>query len=106
VKRLVASSEIAGRDNGYPDGERREIVVSSVAAYHQAMGEFAKLPTLEVCYAVAEMDALQARLAPQRSAADDRRRYRSLGQRRLLLRSPCSWAVSTASLRLLTPSLL
>jgi uncharacterized protein (DUF2252 family) len=65
VKRLAASLEIAGRDNGYPAGQRQDIVVSAVAAYRQSMREFAELPTLQVWYALAEMEALQARLAPQ-----------------------------------------
>ena len=65
VKRLAASLEIAGRDNGYPAGQRQDIVVAAVAAYRQAMREFAELPTLQVWYAMAEMEALQARLAPQ-----------------------------------------
>lgn len=63
VKRLAASLEIAGRDNGYAERTRREIVVSSVAAYRMAMRAFADRPTLEVWYAVAEMDELQKRLA-------------------------------------------
>ena len=65
VKRLAASLEIAGRDNGYRAGQRQDIVVSAVAAYRQAMREFAELPTLQVWYAMTEMEALQARLAPQ-----------------------------------------
>ena len=65
VKRLAASLEIAGRDNGYPAGQRQDIVVAAVAAYRHAMREFAELPTLQVWYAMAEMEALQARLAPQ-----------------------------------------
>jgi uncharacterized protein (DUF2252 family) len=65
VKRLATSLEIAGRDNGYPARERQEIVISAVAAYRRAIREFADRPTLKVWYAVAEMAALQARLAPQ-----------------------------------------
>jgi uncharacterized protein (DUF2252 family) len=65
VKRLAASLEIAGRDNGYPARQRQDIVVAAVAAYRQAMREFAELPTLQVWYAMAEMEALQARLAPK-----------------------------------------
>jgi uncharacterized protein (DUF2252 family) len=65
VKRLAASLEIAGRDNGYPAGQRQDIVVSAVAAYRQAMREFAELPALQVWYALAEVEAVQARLASQ-----------------------------------------
>ena len=76
VKRLAASLEIAARDNGYPAGERREIVVSSVAAYRQAMREFADMPNLQVWYAMAEIEALQAELA----AKLDRGRRKSLAR--------------------------
>jgi len=60
VKRLAASLEIAGRDNGYRAGQREDVVVAAVAAYRQAMREFAELPTLQVWYAMAEMEELQA----------------------------------------------
>ena len=41
VKRLAASLEVAGRDNGLLPKQRREIVVAGVARYRQAMREFA-----------------------------------------------------------------
>ncbi|WP_240157328.1 DUF2252 domain-containing protein [Pseudonocardia broussonetiae] len=65
VKRLAASLEIAGRDNGYPAAERQDIVVSAVASYRRAVREFADRPALQVWYAVAEAEALQTRLASQ-----------------------------------------
>ncbi|GAY10025.1 hypothetical protein TOK_4381 [Pseudonocardia sp. N23] len=65
VKRLAASLEIAGRDNGYPRDARREIVESSVAGYRRAMREFAEMPTLDVWYATADIEAERTRLAPR-----------------------------------------
>jgi hypothetical protein len=82
VKRLAASLEIAGRDNGYPAGQRQDIVVSAVAAYRQAMCEFADLPTLQVWYALAEMEALQARLAPQLSLSRRKNLARTVSKAR------------------------
>jgi uncharacterized protein (DUF2252 family) len=82
VKRLAASLEIAGRDNGYSAGQRRDIVVSAVAAYRQAMREFAELPTLQVWYALAEMEALQARLAPQLNRSRRKNIARTLSKAR------------------------
>ena len=41
VKRLAASLEVAGRDNGFPAKQRREIVMAAVSRYRQAMREFA-----------------------------------------------------------------
>jgi uncharacterized protein (DUF2252 family) len=50
VKRFAASVEIAGRDNGFPDAERREIVLAAVRGYREAMRRFAAMPILAVWY--------------------------------------------------------
>ena len=50
VKRLAASMEIAGRNRGFDDRERRVTVRSTVAAYRGAMREFADLGHLQVWY--------------------------------------------------------
>jgi uncharacterized protein (DUF2252 family) len=65
VKRLAASLEIAGRDNGFSGKRRREIVLAAVARYRQAMGDFAAMTNLDVWYARADMDQLQAEFASQ-----------------------------------------
>ena len=57
VKRLAASLEVAGRDNGFPAGERGGIV----RAYREAMREFARMSVLEVWYAHLEVDRLLPR---------------------------------------------
>ncbi len=51
VKRLAASLEIAGRDNGFNAKQRRKVVLSAVAAYREAIREFAKQSNLAVWYA-------------------------------------------------------
>ncbi len=50
VKRLLASLEIAGRDQGFGDRERAEIVRAAAAEYRNAMHEMASLGHLEVWY--------------------------------------------------------
>jgi len=60
VKRLAASLEIAGRDNGFPAKQRRDIVVASVARYRLAMREFAAMTNLDVWYAHADITELRA----------------------------------------------
>src|SRR5689334_7501794 len=60
VKRLAASLEIAGRDNGLPARQRRDIVVASAARYRQAMREFAAMANLDVWYAHADITELRA----------------------------------------------
>jgi len=60
VKRLAASLEIAGRSNDYPAKVRREIVVAAVAAYRNGMRSFAGMDALDVWYAHADIDQIQA----------------------------------------------
>ena len=65
VKRLAASLEVAGRDNGFHGKDRREIVVAAVGRYRQAMRAFAAMNNLDVWYARADMDDLQAEAESQ-----------------------------------------
>jgi len=51
VKRLAASMEVAGRDNGYARKDRRRIVLAAVAGYRKAMRDFAGQPLSAVWYA-------------------------------------------------------
>jgi uncharacterized protein (DUF2252 family) len=65
VKRLAASLEIAGRDNGFSDKQRRQIVLAAVASYRKAIREFAGMTNLDVWYARADMDQLRAGIEAQ-----------------------------------------
>jgi uncharacterized protein (DUF2252 family) len=65
VKRLAASLEVAGQDNGFPGKKRREIVLAAVGRYRQAMHRFAGMRNLDVWYARADMDQLQAEFQSQ-----------------------------------------
>jgi uncharacterized protein (DUF2252 family) len=65
VKRLAASMEVAGRDNGFAAKERRQIVMATVAKYRQAMRDFARMTNLDVWYAHADMDRLVSDLNVQ-----------------------------------------
>ena len=60
VKRLAASLEIASRDNEFTTQECRGIVVGAAAEYRRAMREFAGLPALQVWYAHADAETVQA----------------------------------------------
>jgi uncharacterized protein (DUF2252 family) len=51
VKRLAASLEIAGRDNEFSRKKRRQVVLTAVESYRQAMQDFAGKTNLEVWYA-------------------------------------------------------
>ena len=62
VKRLAASIEIAGRDNGHSAKQRRASVVATVEAYRLAIREFADQTNLAVWYSHFAVDPTGARL--------------------------------------------
>jgi uncharacterized protein (DUF2252 family) len=51
VKRMAASFTIAGRNNGFSAKDTRSVTQATVAAYRQAMSEFAGLGMMEIWYA-------------------------------------------------------
>jgi len=51
VKRMAASFTIAAQNNGFTKAEAKAITTTSVAAYRQAMAEFAQMRTLDIWYA-------------------------------------------------------
>jgi uncharacterized protein (DUF2252 family) len=59
LKRLAASFEIAGRDRGFDDSERREIVLAAPRAYREAMHQLAELGNLEVWYRRLEVEQIR-----------------------------------------------
>jgi uncharacterized protein (DUF2252 family) len=60
VKRLAASLEVAGRDNGFAGKDRRQIITATVASYRQAMRAFAAMTNLDIWYAHADLDQVRA----------------------------------------------
>ncbi|WP_329376704.1 DUF2252 domain-containing protein [Streptomyces sp. NBC_01351] len=74
VKRLSTSLVIAGRANGFDDGERAEIVSTAVRAYREAMRGFAGMGNLDVWYASIDADRLEDLVTQQ---------LRKRGQKRL-----------------------
>jgi uncharacterized protein (DUF2252 family) len=56
VKRLAASLAIAGRNNGFTDKERAQVVLRGTGEYRSAMREFAAMRNLEVWYAHGRME--------------------------------------------------
>jgi uncharacterized protein (DUF2252 family) len=65
IKRLAASLEIAGAENGCTASERAGIVRRTVANYRKAVREFAPRTNLEVWYAVLHVDEVMKRLREQ-----------------------------------------
>ncbi len=51
VKRMAASFTIAARNNGFGKADTRDATTTSVAAYREAMADFAQMRTLDIWYA-------------------------------------------------------
>jgi uncharacterized protein (DUF2252 family) len=62
VKRLTTSFEVAGRDRGFNDLERRTAVLAVARAYREAMRGFAAMSNLEIWYSRLDSTAIEAQL--------------------------------------------
>jgi hypothetical protein len=82
VKRLAASLEVAGRDNGYRPGRRRKIVTAAVRRYREAMRCFAGQTTLAVWYARADIAELREQFGSQLSGREQKRADRDVSNAR------------------------
>ena len=67
LKRLVASFEIAGRDRGFGDAQRREIVLAAARTYREHMRELAELSNLDVWYQRLDVSQIREAFAPAAS---------------------------------------
>ena len=60
VKRMAASFTIAARNNGFSKADTRASTLASVAAYREAMAEFAQMRTMDIWYAHLTEDDVMA----------------------------------------------
>ena len=60
MKRLAASFTIAARNDGFSAAAAREVTMTCVAAYREAMADFAGMRALDVWYARLDEDELEA----------------------------------------------
>jgi uncharacterized protein (DUF2252 family) len=82
VKRLAASLEVAARENGFASKDRRQVVTAAVASYRRAMRGFAGLTSLQVWYARADIDQLQAEFESQLKARERKLAAKGLAKAR------------------------
>ncbi len=61
VKRLAASLEVAARENGFSDKDRKKIVVASARRYREVMRQLSGEGNLDVWYTQVDMDEFRAR---------------------------------------------
>lgn len=62
VKRLAASVEICGRDNGFTKKQRKAAVLACVKSYRESMAKFADMGHLDVWYAHLDVDSLRTKV--------------------------------------------
>jgi uncharacterized protein (DUF2252 family) len=60
VKRMAGSFVIAARNNGFSKADTRAVALASVAAYREAMRDFAQMSTMDIWYAHYDEDRLRA----------------------------------------------
>ena len=65
MKRLAASLEIAGRDDGFSDKQRRTAVLAGVKEYRRAMRSFADMTNLDVWYAHIDVEQVLPEIKAQ-----------------------------------------
>jgi uncharacterized protein (DUF2252 family) len=82
VKRLAASLEVAGRDNGFAAADRREVVRSGVWEYRNAMRDFATKRNLEVWYASLDVETRITELRAVATRKQMRRTEQTLAKAR------------------------
>src|SRR3984957_9098475 len=63
VKRLAASLEIAGRENGYSRKARAQVVRNAVRSYRETMRELASVPMMSVWYAHLNVEEILPRFS-------------------------------------------
>jgi uncharacterized protein (DUF2252 family) len=82
VKRLAASFAVAGRENGFREADRRTVVLTAVAAYRDAMREFAAMRNVDVWYAHLDIEQLLAQFQKQAAARQVKRARSALAKAR------------------------
>ncbi|MEU8516560.1 DUF2252 domain-containing protein [Kitasatospora sp. NPDC048722] len=65
VKRLAASLAIAGRENGFTDQERADVISAAVRSYREWIRTFAGMHNLDVWYAQTKIERIEALVADQ-----------------------------------------
>jgi uncharacterized protein (DUF2252 family) len=63
VKRLVASFEVAARDRGFDTRRRREVNLTVVRSYREAMWDMSRMSTLDIWYARLSVEDIEAAFA-------------------------------------------
>ena len=82
VKRLAVSFAIAGRDNGHSAKQRMKVMLTLLAAYRNAMREFARMTNLSVWYSKLDVESAFAQLAGEVDGAARKRAKANIAKAR------------------------
>lgn len=80
LKRLTASLEVAARDRGFTDSERRGILLATTRQYRDTMAQFAGMTQLDIWYARIDIDTLVNTFAKQATKQGVRRARKSIAK--------------------------
>jgi uncharacterized protein (DUF2252 family) len=76
VKRMAASFTIAGRNNAFAKADTKAVTVRSVAAYREAMREFAQMRTMDIWYSHLSEDELLVGARKELKAKGDTKEFK------------------------------
>jgi len=80
VKRLTASLMVASHNNGFSKSDARAVTTASVAAYREAMAEFASMRTLDVWYAHISEDQIRQSVSSFLARAEGKGKVKTKGK--------------------------
>ena len=80
VKRLAASVEICGRDNGFTKKQRKAAVIACVQGYRETMRAFADMGNLDVWYTHLDIDTLRQSVSTSISEQDTKTADKIIGK--------------------------
>ena len=80
MKRLTASLAIAGRDRGFSDRERAEVVLDAVAGYRNEMAKLATMKDLDVWYSRMDIEKVLSELGGELGLTGKKQADKSLAK--------------------------
>ena len=83
VKRMAASFTIAARNNGFSKSDALTCTQASVAAYREAMAEFAGMRTLDIWYAHLDEDEVMRGIRRTVAEVENQKKVKKRGKRGL-----------------------
>ena len=87
VKRMAASFTIAARNNSFSETDQRDVTLTAVRSYREAMADFAGRSTLDIWYARRSEDELMAMASAELGATKARTKADKKAEKKALKRA-------------------